>query len=83
MEVSGQLHTSDALPSAKNPATHQTWGRVGPRADLDDLEGRKVCCPYKDSNPLSSSWQSSHYTDYTIPAPQGETSRWNKNSLHF
>jgi len=49
------MEMSDTLPLAKNPATHQKRGRVGPRADLDVLKRRKVCCPYRDSSPVSSS----------------------------
>jgi hypothetical protein len=37
---------------AVNPGTHRMRGwRGGPRADLDDLEERMICFPYRDSNP--------------------------------
>jgi hypothetical protein len=75
MEISGQIHTSHTVPSAKNHATNQIWGRVDPRADLEVLERRKVCYPYRDSIPWSSNQQSIHYTDYNIPVP-----RWDKQT---
>ena len=46
----------------KNPGTHCIRCWVGPRADLDILEKRKVSCPYLDPN----STQSSHSL-VTIP----------------
>jgi hypothetical protein len=43
MEASSQLHTPAALPLGKQPLnTHWTGDWVGPRANLDILEKRKI-----------------------------------------
>jgi len=39
----------------EKPNTHYIGGWVGPRASLDILEERKICCSYQDSNPGPSS----------------------------
>jgi hypothetical protein len=40
--VSGQRHTTAALPPEKNPDTHSTGGCVDLRPGADDLEKREV-----------------------------------------
>ena len=41
MKLSDRIHTSAALISGLNPATHCIGGWLGPRAGLNDLEKRK------------------------------------------
>jgi len=41
--MSGQHHTSAALPQGNKPTTNRIEGWVGPRAGLDDLEERNIC----------------------------------------
>lgn len=41
---------------------------VGLAAGLDDLERRKISCPFRNSIPGSPSPWRSHYADYDIPA---------------
>jgi hypothetical protein len=51
MEMSGQLHTSAALPLGETASSaHWFEGRASPRAGLDAVEKRKVL-PYRESNP--------------------------------
>jgi hypothetical protein len=54
------------------PGTHWIRGRVGPRADLDNVEKRKFL-NLRDSNSDPSVVQPvpSRYTDYALPAPEG------------
>jgi hypothetical protein len=50
MEVCDQLHDSDALLlGERTPGTHSIGGWVGPRADLDAVEKRKLF-PYWELN---------------------------------
>jgi hypothetical protein len=43
MEVSGQFHAPAALPPGESaPGTHWIGGWVGPRADVDAVEKRKI-----------------------------------------
>jgi hypothetical protein len=49
--MSGQLQVPTALPfGEKSPGTHWIGGRVGPRADIDAVEKRKIV-PYRKSKP--------------------------------
>lgn len=57
MEVSGQLHASDPLPSVICPGTHWTRVLLGPRASL-------LSYLYRDSNPEPFIPQPTHYSDY-------------------
>jgi len=41
------------LSPRKNPGTHWTGGREGPRAGLQGLENVKLSCLYRDLNPES------------------------------
>jgi hypothetical protein len=45
----------DRLTSEKNPDSHWLGDWVSLRAGLDDFEKIKISCPYRDSNPESSS----------------------------
>jgi len=54
-------------PGVKAPHTKGIWGWMGPRASLDRVAKRKSTCLWQKFNP-SSSPQSSHCTDWAIPA---------------
>jgi len=54
LEMSGQLHALATLPLGSNPDTH-CRGCVGPKAELDILEKRKISCPCHGLNHGSSS----------------------------
>jgi hypothetical protein len=47
--------------------THCTGGWLSPRADLDDLENRVICCFCRESNTVSSRPLQSHDTYWAIP----------------
>jgi hypothetical protein len=71
MEVSGQFHTSAALPQGKEPhGIHWIGGCVGPRTGLDAVEKRKCFDPCLKSNTDTSAVQPIvlRYTDWAIPA---------------
>jgi hypothetical protein len=52
MEVSGQLHTTAALPPRERaPGTHWIGGWVVPRAVLDAVVNRKIPSSRRESNP--------------------------------
>jgi hypothetical protein len=38
-------------PGERAPGTHRIGGWVGPRASLNTVELRKICCPCRESNP--------------------------------
>jgi hypothetical protein len=49
MEVSGQLHAPATLPPGNEPpGTHWIEGWVGPTADMDAVENRKILHLGKD-----------------------------------
>jgi hypothetical protein len=51
MKVSGQPQApADLRPEETAPATHCTGDWVGPRADLDVMEKRKIYFPCQKSN---------------------------------
>jgi hypothetical protein len=57
MEVSGQFHAPAALPTGETaPGTHWLGGWVGPIADLDVMEKRKIL-PLPGIEPRLSSLQ--------------------------
>jgi len=53
------------LNPGKEPQYPYTEGCVGPRADSDVLDKRKIFCPYQDLKPGSSS-----YTDHATLPPK-------------
>ena len=57
MQVSGQLHTPHALPSAKVSSTHCTASWVGPRAGLVVLKKIKNVYLCRESNSICSDLQ--------------------------
>jgi hypothetical protein len=68
MEVSGQLHTSAALPPGNSPGAHWTGGWVDPRASLDIMKKRKVLLlwdlkPGRPANSVLLYWLS--FRDYS------------------
>jgi hypothetical protein len=69
---SSQLQDQDALPLKKNPGTERVGYWMDPRAGVDVLGEKKteLFCPYRDSNPRSSSQEYSQYTDHAIPGLQ-------------
>jgi hypothetical protein len=68
MEVSGQLHALAALPVRKNLWYPLNRRLGGPHSQSGHFEEEKNFLPYQESNPGSSSQQTSHYTNYAIPA---------------
>jgi hypothetical protein len=69
--MSGRRHAPAALyPQGKDPGTHWTGGRVGPRACLDTEDGGKIFCPCRGSKLVRPVIQSvaRHYTDWATPA---------------
>ena len=42
MEVRGQIHAPAALSQGKNYGTHCIWAWIGPRADVNNSEKRKI-----------------------------------------
>jgi hypothetical protein len=51
--VRGQLHTLEYLPSGQKSRSHWIGGRVGTRADLDNVEKRKfLTLPELELRPL-------------------------------
>jgi hypothetical protein len=68
-------HTLYSMPSIiklGTSGTHWMWGWVRPKADLDTVEKSKISCPFRKSNPKSSTAQpvARRYTDWAIPAPK-------------
>ena len=65
MEMSGLLHALAALPPGMKHSTNQKGG-VDNRAGLDNLEMRKLSCPYWHLNPgpLSPLTIMYNYTKY-------------------
>jgi hypothetical protein len=57
MGVCGQLHAPAHFQPGKE---HWIAGWVGPSAGLDSVEKRKICRPYRESNPGRSARR---YTD--------------------
>jgi hypothetical protein len=55
MELGCQLDALADLPPGETAlSNHWIGGWVGPRADLDFMEKRKISCSYRESNPYSS-----------------------------
>jgi hypothetical protein len=62
MEVSGRLHAPAALPPGEiSPGTHSIASWVGPRADQDVVEKRKIW-PLTGFEPPAVQ----HFTDYWL-----------------
>jgi hypothetical protein len=61
-------HPGRFTPGERAPVTLWIGYWVGPRAGLDDVEGRKSC-PYRDSNSAIQP-VTIRYTDCAIPTPQ-------------
>jgi hypothetical protein len=71
--MSDELHAPAALPPGKMPAV-PIGGWVDPRAGLEDVEKGTFLNLYRHLNSDPSVVQpvASRYTDWAIPAPQGE-----------
>ena len=67
--VGGQRYAPAALPPGNRPGTHCTGGWVDPRAGLDGCGKSR---PHRDSIPRTVQPLASRYTDYAIPAHQGQ-----------
>jgi hypothetical protein len=58
MDESGQLHSPCSFtPREAAPRIHCIGGWVGTGAGLDDVEKRKISCPYREWNLDSSAIQ--------------------------
>jgi len=61
-----QHHASVDLNPENKPGTHWTGGWLGPRADRDDLQERKISCPWRDPKPIPSNPHVHYYNDAFI-----------------
>ena len=68
MEVDGQLHVLAILPVRKNPLYQLHRRPDGLKNQSGHSEEEKNILLCQESNPGSSSQQTSHYTNYAIPA---------------
>jgi hypothetical protein len=72
MEVSSQLHASDAFPPGKEPpCTHWIDIRVGSRAGLDTVEKGEFLASAGNGTPAVQA-VARRYIDWAIPAPVTE-----------
>lgn len=68
MDVDGQLHVLAILPVRKNPSYQLNRRPDGPKNQSGHFEEENNFLLYQESNPGLSSQQTSHYTNYAIPA---------------
>ena len=70
MEVSVQRQAPAALLPGKNSDTHLRKGRLDHKDGLYNIQnGKKISCPFRDTNLESYITVPSHCADYTILAP--------------
>jgi hypothetical protein len=69
--VTGQLHASGSFtPEWEASGIHWLGGWVGPRIGLDAVEKRKISCPYRKSNLVSSFVQPVAYLLHWLSYPR-------------